>query len=397
MARWTGLGVALAAAAAVLTSSVPAGASPIPAAPPLISKVTPSAGPPTGGTSIVLRGHRFGTVMSVAFGSVPAAFVFVSHNTLDVVSPASAAGNRVHHGDDPAPAPAAPATARPASPIRGAPPVPAVVAVAAASAVAAVAVVGSRASTSGGAYLMAASDGGIFTFGGAPFKGSMGGRHLNAPIIGMAPTSTGTGYWLVASDGGVFAFGDAPYRRSMGGRHLNAPIVGMASTSDDQGYWLVASDGGVFAFGDAALPRLDGWHAPERAHRRHGGHADRCRLLAGGVRRRHLHLRKRQVQGSMGDRHLNRPIVGIAATPTSNGYWLVASDGGIFTFGDAAFDGSMGNRHLNRPIVGMAASPANSGYRLVASDGGVFCFGSAPFNGSEGNHPLNAPVVAIGS
>jgi hypothetical protein len=34
------------------------------------------------------------------------------------------------------------------------------------------------------------------------------------------------------------------------------------------------------------------------------------------------------------------PIVGMAATPTGKGYWLVASDGGIFTFGDAVFFGS---------------------------------------------------------
>jgi hypothetical protein len=30
----------------------------------------------------------------------------------------------------------------------------------------------------------------------------------------------------------------------------------------------------------------------------------------------------------------------MAATPDGGGYWLVASDGGIFTFGDAKFFGS---------------------------------------------------------
>jgi hypothetical protein len=43
----------------------------------------------------------------------------------------------------------------------------------------------------------------------------------------------------------------------------------------------------------------------------------------------------------MGGMHLNMPIVGMAATATGNGYWLVASDGGIFTFGDAHFHGSV--------------------------------------------------------
>ena len=36
---------------------------------------------------------------------------------------------------------------------------------------------------------------------------------------------------------------------------------------------------------------------------------------------------------------LNQPIVGMAATPAAGGYWLVATDGGIFAFGDAAFPG----------------------------------------------------------
>jgi hypothetical protein len=35
--------------------------------------------------------------------------------------------------------------------------------------------------------------------------------------------------------------------------------------------------------------------------------------------------------GSTGGRHLNQPIVGMAAILDADGYWLVASDGGIFT------------------------------------------------------------------
>ena len=82
--------------------------------------------------------------------------------------------------------------------------------------------------------------------------------------------------------------------------------------------------------------------------------------------------------------HLNQPIVGMAATPDGGGYWLVASDGGIFSFGDAQFYGSTGSIHLNQPIVGMAAMPDAAGYWLVASDGGIFSFGDAPFYGSLG-------------
>ena len=82
--------------------------------------------------------------------------------------------------------------------------------------------------------------------------------------------------------------------------------------------------------------------------------------------------------------HPSRPVLGMAATPTGHGYWLVASDGGVFSFGDAAFYGSTGAIHLNQPIVGMAATPTGQGYWLVASDGGIFAFGDAAFYGSLG-------------
>jgi hypothetical protein len=67
----------------------------------------------------------------------------------------------------------------------------------------------------------------------------------------MAATPDGIGYWLVASDGGIFSYGDAPFEGSTGSIALNRPIVGMAATRDGGGYWLVASDGGIFSFGDA--------------------------------------------------------------------------------------------------------------------------------------------------
>jgi hypothetical protein len=69
-------------------------------------------------------------------------------------------------------------------------------------------------------------------------------------------------------------------------------------------------------------------------------------------------------------------------TPDGGGYWLVASDGGIFTFGDAQFHGSTGNLRLNQPVVGMTPTPDGGGYWLVASDGGIFTFGDAQFYGS---------------
>jgi hypothetical protein len=198
-------------------------------------------------------------------------------------------------------------------------------------------------------YWTTASDGGVFSFGGAPFYGSMGGKHLVAPVVGMAATSDKAGYWLVASDGGIFSFGDAGFSGSMGGQHLDAPMVGIVAAPDG-GYWTVARDGGVFSFGGAPY------------------------------------------FGSMGGKALAAPIVGMAASPDGRGYWLVASDGGVFAFGDAQFHGSMGGQHLDAPVVAMAGAPGG-GYLLVASDGGVFAFGGAGYFGSMGGRSLARPVV----
>ena len=46
----------------------------------------------------------------------------------------------------------------------------------------------------------------------------------------------------------------------------------------------------------------------------------------------------------------------MAATPSGGGYWLFASDGGVFNYGDATFQGSMGGTPLNKPVVGGAAN-----------------------------------------
>jgi hypothetical protein len=213
-------------------------------------------------------------------------------------------------------------------------------------------VVGIAPRPSGKGYWQVATDGGVFAFGDAPFRGSTGGIPLHRPIVGMASTPTGNGYWLVASDGGIFAFGDAVFRGSTGGIPLHRPVVGMASTPSGNGYWLVASDGGIFAFGDAVF------------------------------------------RGSTGGIVLDRPVVGMAATRSGNGYWMVASDGGIFTFGDAAFRGSTGRVPLVSPIRALTPTGSGAGYWMVAADGGVFTFGDAPFQGSAANVGLNVVGVA---
>ena len=80
---------------------------------------------------------------------------------------------------------------------------------------------------------------------------------------------------------------------------------------------------------------------------------------------------------------------------TGKGYWLVASDGGIFSGGNADYFGSGGALRLNKAVVGLAATPDAHGYWLAASDGGVLTYGDAGFFGSAGGFRLKAPIVGI--
>jgi hypothetical protein len=98
--------------------------------------------------------------------------------------------------------------------------------------------------------------------------------------------------------------------------------------------------------------------------------------------------------------NLNSPIVGLGLPRLvdSDGFYEVASDGGVFARGDVPFDGSMGGQPLNSPIVGMAMTQDGNGYYLFGADGGVFSFGSAQFYGSlpgQGVHVSDIVGMAV--
>ena len=205
-----------------------------------------------------------------------------------------------------------------------------------------------RAPAAGRGYWEVAGDGGIFAFGAAPFLGSMGGRHLNAPVVGMTVDPERGGYYEVAADGGVFAFGGASFLGSMAGQALAAPIVSITATPDGGGYWLVGADGGVFAYGDATfLGSLAG---------------------TGGT------------------------TVGLAAQG-DGGYWLAKVNGHVHNYGTAGDEGSL-PATPDAPVVGIT-STGGQGYWLTSTDGGVFAFGGAGYSGGLAGRSLNAPVVGI--
>lgn len=185
--------------------------------------------------------------------------------------------------------------------------------------------------------------------------------------------------------------GDQTYGMLQTVRNTVASRLAAAGTATP-GYWLATRDGQVLPFGAPAYGSMAGkalnrpivGMVPTPSG---GGYA----MVAtdGGI----FSYGDAHFYGSMGGQPLNKPMVGMAYTPTGLGYWTVASDGGIFAFGDAKFYGSMGGQPLNQPIVGMAATKTGKGYWLVASDGGIFAYGDAVFYGSTGSLKLVSPVV----
>ena len=176
------------------------------------------------------------------------------------------------------------------------------------------------------------------------------------PAVTPAPQH---GYWLVGSDGGIFTFGSAQFHGSTGSIHLQRPVVGITPTASRGGYWLVASDGGIFAFGNA------GYY--------------------GSIPGSGLHP-----AGSGLPQSLNAPIVGMVPSSDGGGYFMVASDGGVFAFGDARFEGSCpGIGGCRGAAVAVVPDASGNGYWVVTSTGGVYTFGDATSYGQPGQQSSN--------
>jgi hypothetical protein len=180
----------------------------------------------------------------------------------------------------------------------------------------------------------------------------------------VAATPTPCGYWLVGSDGGIFTFGQAAFHGSTGSLVLQRPVVGISteySGTGVTGYWLVASDGGIFSFDTGFFGSIPG-----------------------------LGLNP---AGSGLPNSLNDPIVGMVHSDSGQGYFLVASDGGVFAFGDARFAGSCpGIGGCVGAAVAVVPDATGNGYWVVTTTGNVYAFGDAGYYGAPG--PQGSPITS---
>src|SRR5207248_6601090 len=91
-------------------------------------------------------------------------------------------------------------------------------------------------------------------------------------------------------------------------------------------------------------------------------------------------------------------VMSMAPTKTGAGYWLLAADGGVFSFGDAVFRGSLPGNGLCKWPAGIQLVPTatGKGYWVQAADGSTWTFGDAMGFGSVAGLRLPAPVTTIG-
>jgi len=284
---------------------------------------------------------------------------------------------------------------------------------------------GTRTSTGGGSVWVLTGATGA-TIWHAPTTGQVIGSVTAADLTGagyqdlLVPTTKGvdifdgkSGQQVAVLNGagttthGVLGFQNAPLVTDDPGGAIGITVAGYGGPGGGSGYvehYEITGSDGSLAVGSGSWPEFH--HDPQLTGTAGGtapGSVPDCDIPAaaragydlvasdGGI----FSFGDAAFCGSTGGMTLNAPIVAMAMAPATGGYWLATAYGGVFAFGNAGFYGSMGGIPLNKPIVGMAATPDGKGYWLVAADGGIFAFGNAGFYGSMGGTPLNKPVVGM--
>ncbi len=254
-------------------------------------------------------------------------------------------------------------------------------------------------------YYLVGSDGGIFAFGGAQFYGSTGNLKLQRPVVGITVTVNEGGYWMVASDGGIFSFGDAGFYGSIpglglapagtvGGKHLNAPIAGMVPSSDGGGYFMVASDGGIFAFGDAAFegscPGIGGCAGAAVAVAPDASGRGYWLITASG----HIYtFGDATYYGAPGPQ--NTPVTSMVRTTDGRGYWVLLANGSAYAYGNAVYwGGPTSSFGTSNSATAIFTTSDGGGYWVASAHGDVFSYGDAPYDGGISGTHLNGSIIA---
>ena len=161
-------------------------------------------------------------------------------------------------------------------------------------------------------------------------------------------------------------------RRLNGGRYVNAPIVVPRRP-------LTAAACSCSAISASSAPRGQHLNRPIVASQRPA--------TAGSLR-----SARPASTGRWEASTSNAPVVAIAAD--GQGYWLVAADGGAFTYVDAMDLGSVCGQGPP-PVVGITRKSSGSVTGWAGSNGAVYPYGDAALLGSLAGKPQGAQVSGI--
>ena len=225
-------------------------------------------------------------------------------------------------------------------------------------------------------YNILTGAGGIYSFGDALYWGNLIDHHYPGPAIGLAETPDGQGYNILTTFGGIYSFGNAQYYGNLidGGHPGHAgqfpsypgPATALAYTPSGGGYVILNEGGGLYSFGDAS------------------GHYY-GNLIDGGV-----------------PHQANFPAnpgkaVSVAFSASGNGYWILADNGAIYSFGDADYYGNLIDHAYPGHATSLTRSADGAGYQILTSEGGIYSFGDAvgQYYGNLLDHGYPTPGVAF--
>jgi hypothetical protein len=248
------------------------------------------------------------------------------------------------------------------------------------------------------------AEGNVDNEAGGPWFGSPSADNDNVTdIVGMAVTNDGGGYWLVGADGTVYSYGDASTATSnIALKPCSGPdssdIVGVTGNPGPSGgFWAFTDCGSVYNedgapwFGSlysdpATVTDITGMAA--------GSDADSYWLVGSDGTIYSFSQNAPETTSSITLKPCDSSIIRATGDPgPGGGFWAYTPCGSVYNEGGAPWFGSL---YTDPPtvtnIAGIAATPDGQGYWLAGSDGSINNFGDATASGSFS--PQN-PLIGI--